>query len=548
MFFGLTILLMVFSCLAPQRVYAYETPAGYDDHDYQKLVAFLETKNGSGKNGDRISKNYNPEDPTTWEVEWSRETPKKVTAIWDWDSCGLVGNLDVSGFTELQFFYCESNQLTSLDVSGCTALRELFCNSNQLTRLDASGCTALGSLFCHNNQLTSLDVSGCTALKALYCSSNHLTSLNVSDCGALKGLYCDSNKLTNLDVSGCTALEELSCRHNQLTSLDVSDSTALKDLDCSFNELTSLNVNDCTVLQSLECFSNQLTNVDVSGCTALTNFRLHSSTGSTPNTFKILAIGNSFSQDALQHLYQIAAAGGADEIVLANLYIGGCSLETHWDNAEHNLTCYKYEKNVEGKWKTKNYKTLLYGLQDEEWDVITLQQVSDLSGMAHTYNEKDALQNLIAYVNTYKTNPDAELGWHMTWAYQSNSTHKAFKYYDGDQLTMYNAIVDAVKREVVPKDAFDLIIPTGTAIQNVRTSYIGDTLTRDGYHLSLNLGRYIAGLTWFHSITGWPIDDITYVPHPSEIPEEYLPIIKDAVKSAVKNPFMVTVSSYIEQP
>lgn len=485
LFFGLTILLMVFSCLAPQRVYAYETPAGYDDHDYQKLVAFLETKNGSGKNGDRISKNYNPEDPTTWEVEWSRETPKKVTAIWDWDSCGLVGNLDVSGFTELQFFYCESNQLTSLDVSGCTALRELFCNSNQLTRLDASGCTALGSLFCHNNQLT---------------------------------------------------------------SLDVSDSTALKDLDCSFNELTSLNVNDCTVLQSLECFSNQLTNVDVSGCTALTNFRLHSSTGSTPNTFKILAIGNSFSQDALQHLYQIAAAGGADEIVLANLYIGGCSLETHWDNAEHNLTCYKYEKNVEGKWKTKNYKTLLYGLQDEEWDVITLQQVSDLSGMAHTYNEKDALQNLIAYVNTYKTNPDAELGWHMTWAYQSNSTHKAFKYYDGDQLTMYNAIVDAVKREVVLTDAFDLIIPTGTAIQNVRTSYIGDTLTRDGYHLSLNLGRYIAGLTWFHSITGWPIDDITYVPHPSEIPEEYLPIIKDAVKSAVKNPFMVTVSSYIEQP
>ena len=26
---------------------------------------------------------------------------------------------------------------------------------------------------------------------------------------------------------------------------------------------------------------------------------------------------------------------------------------------------------------------------------------------------------------------------------------------------------------------------TGTAIQNIRTSYIGDNLTRDGYHLSI---------------------------------------------------------------
>ena len=521
---------------------------GVYDHDYQKLVAFLEVTNGSGRNGDRISKNYNPEDPTTWEVEWSRETPKKVTAIWDWDSCGLVGSLDVSGFTKLQFLYCESNQLTSLDVSGCTDVRELFCNSNQLTRLDASGCTALGSLFCYDNQLISLDVSGCTALKAIYCGSNQLTSLNVSDCAALKGLYCDSNELINLDVSGCIALEELSCRHNQLISLDVSDSTALKELDCSFNKLTSLNVNGCPALLSLECFSNQLTNVDVSGCTALINFRPYSSTGAASKTFKILAIGNSFSQDALQHLYQIAAAGGADEIVLANLYIGGCSLETHWDNAKHNLTRYKYEKNIDGTWKTKNYKTLLYALQDEDWDVITLQQVSDLSGMADTYNEQGALQNLVNYVNTYKTNPDGELGWHMTWAYQSNSTHKAFKHYDNDQLTMYGAIVDAVQREVVPKDAFDIIIPTGTAIQNVRTSYIGDTLTRDGYHLSLNLGRYIGGLTWFHSITGWPIDDITYVPNPSKIPEEYLPIIKEAVKAAVENPFTVTVSSYVDQP
>ncbi len=30
-----------------------------------------------------------------------------------------------------------------------------------------------------------------------------------------------------------------------------------------------------------------------------------------------------------------------------------------------------------------------------------------------------------------------------------------------------------------------MIIPTGTAIQNARTSFVGDHMNRDGYHLDL---------------------------------------------------------------
>ena len=45
----------------------------------------------------------------------------------------------------------------------------------------------------------------------------------------------------------------------------------------------------------------------------------------------VLAIGNSFSQDATRYLSQIAQKGG-DTLSVANLYIGGCSLETHFRN------------------------------------------------------------------------------------------------------------------------------------------------------------------------------------------------------------------------
>ena len=46
---------------------------------------------------------------------------------------------------------------------------------------------------------------------------------------------------------------------------------------------------------------------------------------------KILSIGNSFSEDAQRYLHQIANANG-DDIFCANLYIGGCSLERHYNN------------------------------------------------------------------------------------------------------------------------------------------------------------------------------------------------------------------------
>ena len=38
---------------------------GYNDHDYRKLVTFLELPNGTGKNGHQINPDYKPEDPTT---------------------------------------------------------------------------------------------------------------------------------------------------------------------------------------------------------------------------------------------------------------------------------------------------------------------------------------------------------------------------------------------------------------------------------------------------------------------------------------------------
>ena len=259
------------------------------------------------------------------------------------------------------------------------------------------------------------------------------------------------------------------------------------------------------------------------------------------SSLRVLAIGNSFSEDSMRWLYQIAADYGIEEIILGHLYIGGCSLEQHWGFANSGATEYTYYKNTDGAWQNTGSKSMEYGLTDEYWDIITLQQASGKSGMKDTY--EPYLGNLVTYIDEHKLNPDAKLLWHMTWAYQSGSGNAEFVNYDNDQATMYHAICNAVQEVVLPGDRFDGVIPTGTAIQNVRTSYIGDTLTRDGSHLNEYRGRYIAGLMWFKALTGYDIDGITYVPNASEIDARALAVIKEAVNAAYATPYTVTPSS-----
>ena len=103
-----------------------------------------------------------------------------------------------------------------------------------------------------------------------------------------------------------------------------------------------------------------------------------------PKTLKILAIGNSFSVDAMEYLYQIAKSAGVEEIVLGDLYIGSCSLETHVSHAKKNDNAYIYYKNVSGTWTTTRDTCFFTGLKDEEWDIITVQQSSKIAGFTDT--------------------------------------------------------------------------------------------------------------------------------------------------------------------
>ncbi|HCE47879.1 MAG TPA: DUF4886 domain-containing protein [Prevotellaceae bacterium] len=224
------------------------------------------------------------------------------------------------------------------------------------------------------------------------------------------------------------------------------------------------------------------------------------------DVLKVLAIGNSFSEDAVeQYLYELAAAQG-DSLVIGNAYIGGCSIDRHWNNAQSGKADYEYRKVVGGVRYNRKKVTLKEIICDECWDIITFQQASHYSGKPETYVN---LGKLCDYVRKEALNPKVRFAFHMTWAYSKDSDHGAFKDYGNNQMKMYHAICQSVK--AVPQYGIKKIIPTGIAIQNAREA-IGDKLTRDGYHLERTVGRYTAACTWCQFLTKEKITKNPYYP------------------------------------
>ena len=135
---------------------------------------------------------------------------------------------------------------------------------------------------------------------------------------------------------------------------------------------------------------------------------------------RILAVGNSFSDDGVEYLDELAKAAGI-RLIVGNLYIGGCSLERHWENVSKGLPAYDYRKNCEGVQSNTPKTSLLSALQDEPWDYITVQQVSQNSGLYDTYYP--FMPSLLQYLRTHATNPGVRFAIHQVWAYACDSNH-----------------------------------------------------------------------------------------------------------------------------
>ena len=264
-------------------------------------------------------------------------------------------------------------------------------------------------------------------------------------------------------------------------------------------------------------------------------------------TLRILAIGNSFSNDGMEHLPALLKDMGVEDVELARLHVGGCTLERHMKlyNAEESAYEFYLSEAGRNEWvKAEEKYSIQQALSMGEWDIITMQQASGVSGLYESY--VPYLEQLIAAVR--KAQPQAELVWHMTWAYSTDSTHGEYPNYDRDQQKMYRAITECVHHLKRDYKSIKTIIPSGTAIQSLRESAINNSpkdFTRDGYHMDLGAGRYALACTWYEklirpythrSMMGNTLRlDLGEV----KVTDQTAPYLQKAARQAVKRPFKV---------
>lgn len=190
------------------------------------------------------SKGWETDNWNSWEdyirTDWSSGETARLTHLliefpWE-DEPDSISSLDLSAFTELEYFECERfMNITNLDLSKNTKLEELYIYSPKLQELNLSTCPNLrvlrfGTLTIGEspeweyprNSLRSVHLDKCTKLEELWIEHAHITSLNLSPFKNLQRLYIENCQ----DLSSIQGFENA----QRLYALELPNTTQFQSL------------------------------------------------------------------------------------------------------------------------------------------------------------------------------------------------------------------------------------------------------------------------------------------------------------------------------
>ena len=223
---------------------------------------------------------------------------------------------------------------------------------------------------------------------------------------------------------------------------------------------------------------------------------------------QILLISNSFGVNLQTYAKDIAKANGLN-LNIYTLYIGGCSLELHDKNIKENNKA--YELFVDGQ-TTSIFMSIDEALRLRDWDYISLQQASHLSGNYSTYNPY--FNNVYTYVRVKC--PNAKIMWHQTWAYSGKNP---FKYKEvknwlptfnfNNDIEMKKGIDEALDK-LLKEYKIDLVVRSGDVVFEAMKVF-DDVYDSEGFHLN-NLGCYLIGVNFVKTILNHELNSV-FVPN-----------------------------------
>ena len=257
------------------------------------------------------------------------------------------------------------------------------------------------------------------------------------------------------------------------------------------------------------------------------------------DALKILFVGNSFAVDTMEHAANIAHSFGVSKVKFGTLFVGGCSIEMHYNHAVEDCAAYTYYVNEGDGWSSTPEYKISDAVKSDDWDWIAIQHGTKGTARYTSCECYEKLAPLVDYLKALAPT-HTKIAFNLTWLGESTRQHHEIISYGGNMALMRENLVKVTKEMVLSLPSIDLLVPTGTAIENARTSNIG-LLTRDCYHLSVDKGRFIAGLAFISTITGIDASKIEWTP--DNVDEYAWRVAIESVKNAQKYPFNITKSS-----
>ena len=328
-------------------------------------------------------------------------------------------------------------------------------------------------------------------------------------------------------------------------------------------------------------------------------------------TANILFIGNSYTEDAREYLrYVFDQYDFEADVNFGHLYSGGktvayyancarsetnnsneygegnydtTSPRAQEDNSAAGTYRLTYLKSENGNvaFTSEGVKTIKYAMNDMEWDIVIIQghDVEQMYGGTYSNQFKSNLEYLTDYIKSFDSS--VEIGYYMTWRRNQEDMNRLKAYWQ-------------MMQEVVEKnDNVSFVIPVGTAVENARTTFLGELdytstgsgfskvnlltgekingtmgndnnsgLQRDNTHMSAVVGRFLAGYTigeyLINHINSMNGTDFTNKEEISEIysfdtavgklPELYVDAIKASADAAIEKPYQVATLTGYDDP
>ena len=538
-------------------------------------------------------------------VDWETAETKGNYVASSWlEEVTFNGYFDGDGYIVYGIYYPEGNGKESATFRNAALFPMINSNTHiknvgvRYSHIEIFGhASGIVGFIKRNDTNKNIVIDSCFADNTNYIV--HTRQNEATECSS-SGILGGTLFTPNIAISNCYSLANLSGPYNNAqiigSTWQVPDSVKVEN--CYSIGKLWLNGSAAVSPKTIEnCYStvapgsyavwNQISNTDMQGENALTNMPLGDKFVATetypilkvlknvvpvPPTedeeeeeeeiIKILAIGNSYSNNTTYYISRIAESLGK-KVTAVSLYDDGCPIDTHvkW----YNTKAKEYQFFVDSVNITGNNKqTMQEVFELTDYDYITIQQGPGKAADFSTYWTEETPYLTQLYDIIRENEPQAEIMIHQTWSFSEYDAignapywHVAYE----NSLDMFQRIETNYERaaDMLGIDKEKGIIPTGRAIQLAKDEYGYWDAFNPGYsslyyadasienaakhcengalytdnidHLN-HRGRYIAGCVWLEQILGYDCREATFFPE-GVLTEEECVILRAIAHEAV---------------